>query len=240
MTPLLSLVTGTLNRPEGFKRLLHSVMSRTDVPFEFIVADATDKVPCYTNDVPEGVIVLPENPRLGHTKGYNRAFRQARGTYVLWLNDDAEVCEGYAKKAIDFMDQNPAIGLGALPYSENGGPFHVNSAWKCVYANFGIFKREFGERIGYFDEDIEMYGADNSFTLRVLLAGKGVSEVPGAHILHHSEDDQMRRDNQLARQRDNRVLTKKYMPLQHEWVRTFNRYRITSNLTPWSHGVQPR
>ncbi len=155
------------------------------------------------------------------------------------MNDDAEVCEGYAENAIRFMEKHPQIGLGALHYSENGGAFHTNSAWGTTYANFGIFPRCLGESVGFFDEDIEMYGADNSLAFRILLAGKGIADIPEAKVLHHSVEDKIREDNQLGRRKDNRVLSNKYMPLQHQWLATFRRYQIHSGQEPWSHGVEP-
>lgn len=232
----LSLVTGTLNRPDSFRRLLDSILRYTETEWEFIVSDAS-KEP-YSGDVPDNVFIHHEKPRLGHTKGYNAAFRSCTGDYVIWLNDDAEVCEGYDTTAIEFMDTHPRIGLGALHYSECGGPFHVNSAWGAIYANFGIFPRELGLKVGFYDEEIEMYGADNSFAFRVLLAGYGIADIPEARILHHSVKDALRQQNQVNRMRDNHLLTKKYIPLKHYWLPVYSKHRREMSI-PWSHGLQP-
>lgn len=234
----LSLVTGTVNRRNSFERLLDSVLRRTTVDYEFIVSDASDQP--FLDHVPAHVQIQYEFPRLGHVKGYNNAFRLCSGDYILWLNDDAEVCEGYDVAAIEFMEKHPRIGLGALHYSEpsNGLPFHVNEAWKTMYANFGIFPRTLGQRVEFFDEDLEMYGGDNSIAIKILLAGYGIADIPNAKIIHHAEDDQIRKDNQSTRYRDNRLLTKKYMPLMREWQATYQRLKCESS-TPWSHGVRP-
>lgn len=236
--PVLSLVTGTVNRPDSFKRLLTSVIERTTVDYEFIVSDASD-IP-YPDDTPANVQIFHENPRLGHSKGYNAAFRMCAGDYILWLNDDAEVCEGYDTEAISFMDKHPEIGLGALHYSEppSGLPFHVNSAWGTIYANFGIFPRTLGERVGFFDEELTMYGSDNSIAIRILLAGYGIADIPSARIIHHSVKDKLREENQLARMRDSRILTEKYMPSMRRWQATYKRYCRESS-APWSHGKRP-
>ncbi len=234
----LSLITGTRNRPEGIQRLIVSVVNHTTCSYEFLVGDVSD-TPTTFSYLPDHVRILEERPRLGHTKGYNKLFRMAQGEWILWLNDDAEVTEGYAEKAIWFMEHHPRIGLGALVYSENGGPFHVNAAWGAVYANFGIFKRELGEQVGYFDEDIEMYGADNSLAFRILLAGRGIASIQDAKVLHHSVDDEMRQDNQKGRMRDNRVLSAKYMPSRPQWLATYEKYRMPYDESAWAHGVQP-
>lgn len=233
---MLSLVTGTVNRPDSFRNLVRSIAEHTTVPWELVVSDASDEpVTCEL----ENVRILPERPRLGNVKGYNRAFRAALGEWVIYLNDDAEVMPGYDVAAIQFMEKQPKIGLGALHYSDRGGPYHVNSAWGCIYANFGILRRSLGDKVGWFDEDLTMYGNDNSLTLRVLLARYGVADIPNAKILHHSVQDKVRIENQKLRAQDSHRLSSKYMSDKHVWQYVFNQHRIDSGHEPWAHGVAP-
>ena len=42
-----------------------------------------------------------------------------------------------------------------------------------------------GNKIGWMDEIVKMYGNDNSIAFRTLLAGKGIVSIPGARIWHH-------------------------------------------------------
>lgn len=237
MKPLLSLVTGKVERDSSFARLVQSIAQHTTVDWELVIADASES-PFRSDWV--NVRVLHEKPRQGHCRGYNSAFREAQGEWLLFLNDDAEVCANYDTEAISFMQHHPRIGLGALHYSENGGPFHANSAWGCTYANFGIFRKSLGEQVGFFDEELTMYGGDNSLAIRILLAGKGIADIPKAHILHHSTEDPIRENNQQYRRKDNRVLSAKYMPSHSQWVSTFRKYEVFSSNPPWSHGVAPK
>lgn len=236
---ILSLVTGTRNRPESFRRMLNSIIEHTTVQWELVVADASDAP---ITDVPPNVVLIPERPPLGHVKGYNTAFRKARGEWCLWLNDDAEVCPGYDTEAIRFMEAWPNIGLGALHYSEpsNAIPFHVNSAFGCLYANFGIFQRSFGEFLGFFDEDLYMYGADNAFAIATLMHGRGIMDIPNARIIHHAVKDAIRQDNQQYKAKDNRVLTQKYMPHRAKWLATYRKHAGIPEPQAWAHGARPR
>lgn len=236
MTPKLSLVTGKVGRDESFARLVDSVIRHTVADWEMVVSDASE-VPYQTTD--SRIRVIHEKPRKGHTRGYNDAFRASRGEFVLWLNDDAEVCEGYDTAAIGFMEAYPQIGLGCLHYSEDGGPFHFNSAWSVPYANFGILRREVGNEIGWFDEDLTMYGADNSLALKILLSKRGVADIPAARVIHHSVKDQIRVENQQKRQADNQRLQDKYMPLRKVWQTNYLRYKVETGSTPWAHGRKP-
>src|SRR5262245_11470280 len=234
--PLLSLVTGTLNRQESFERLLDSICKHTSVSWELICSNASSTD--YTTALPDNITIITERPRLGCSKGYNAAFRLAKGPWVLWLNDDCEVVADYDVAAIEFMEEHPDIGLGALYYSEDGGPFHVNSAWKIPYANFGIFPQWVGTAVGWFDPDLWMYGCDNSFAFRVLAAGCGIAGITNAKIIHHSVKDETRRDNQHYRERDNIILQRKYLSRRREYWQIYLKHFV-HNDAAWDHGVQP-
>ncbi len=222
MTPLLSLVTGTMDRPESLKRLVKSIQTHTDVPWELIIADASEKPSL--DVMPLNIKVLLERPRKGFTKGYNHAFTHCQGKWVIWLNDDAEVLAGYDVKAIEFMEHHPKIGLGALQYADGDSSlFRVQTHWRMPYANFGIISKDFGDKVGWFDEDFVMYGSDNSLTFRVLMAGKGVSGISGEFIRHHKIQDAHREANQKTRIAEAKKLTDKYFRYHQGMMSNYQR-----------------
>ena len=220
---MLSLVTGTRNRKDSFLRLVRSIVDRTVVEWELIVADASDG-PIIIETLP-GITVLPERPRLGMSAGYNRAFREASGEWVIWLNDDCEVLSGYAERSIAYMQEHPEIGLGCIYYSDPTGGFRVNGCcYGMHYANFGIIRRELGNQIGWFDEDVcPMYGNDNSLAYRVLIAGYGVAPISGAHIHHHADEDLERAMNNMNRMIDAQRLKDKYGPYLDQMREVYDR-----------------
>jgi GT2 family glycosyltransferase len=237
LNPVLSLITGTRNRPMDFRRLVDSIERHTPMEWELVVSDASDspieQEPVATDSTWPRIRVIPERPPLGCTAGYNRAFRQARGEWVLWLNDDCEVMPGYAENAIRFMEANREVGLGALYYADagTGEGWHVNRcAFGMLYANFGVLKRELGNRIGWFDDDLKMYGNDNSLTYRVLLAGKGVAGIPEARIFHHSTRDRQRAVNNdyEFRHQQADLLKAKYGPHLAEMRAIYERTRLVT------------
>lgn len=236
MESVLSIVTGTRNRHEDLCRLVFSVVHNTAVPYELIIADASDGAlfdsrPMWFSD---SIIVVPERPRKGFSAGYNAAIGHASGEFIIWLNDDAEVLPGYDTAASAFMEANPQIGLGALYYQERGGVFHVNAYFgDMTYANFGIMRRDFFNEIGGFDEDLPMYGSDNAIAFKVLLAGKGIAGIPDARIIHHATDDVHRRENDDYGQRcrDAEILADKYGPHMEEMKATYARLGCEVNPT---------
>lgn len=226
--PLLSLITGTLNRKPSFDRLVTSIVERTKVSWELVVADASDEP--YPGNYPEQVIFIPERPRRGCVKGYNTAFARARGEWILWLNDDAEVMPGYDTAAISWMSSHPDAGLGCLYYAESCLPYRINFYHEMAYANFGIMKRSFAQSIGFMDEVVTMYGNDNSVAFRTLLAQKGIGSIPMSRIWHHVIMDQYKIDNQRNRRPDATALMNKYGPFLPEMKRVYEKYRYLVGL----------
>lgn len=233
----LSLVTGTRNRPFDFRRLVDSIERHTPMDWELIVSDASDSPieheTVATAETWPKIRVLPERPRLGCTVGYNRAFRETSGDWVIWLNDDCEVESGYATAAIRFMQDHSEIGLGALYYADRatGESYHVNHChWGMLYANFGVVSRELGNQVGWFDDELTMYGNDNSLTYRVLLVGKGIAGIPEARVLHHSTQDESRRENNHYdfRQQQADLLRAKYGPHLPAMRAVYERYRMVA------------
>lgn len=232
MNPVLSIVTGTRNRPDDLRRLIDSIEMHTPMSWELLVADASDvsieEQPIATEEAWKHIKVLPERPRLGYAQGYNRILKRAKGQWVMFTNDDAGFEYGYAEAAIRFMEANPQIGLGAIPYVEPTGRrflYEVNSYLGMIYANFGIIERAIGNKIGWFDEEFPMYGSDNTLAFRVLLSGRGIAEIPGARVFHYATDDSHRRENnnEAERLKDAENLINKYGPRLPEMREVYER-----------------
>lgn len=235
--PLLSLVTGTYNRPRSLQRLITSVRENSKVDWELLIADADGKA--FPWHMPSsGIWVIsdgaerpfePARP-MGHTASYNRLFSLCQSPWVIWLNDDAEVEPGYDTNAIHFMEVHRSIGLGCLYYRERRGDvftaYHINRYRDTLYANFGILARSWGDKLGWFDSDFPMYGADNSLAFRTLLAGKGIAGISNARVIHHSEQDEVRVENQPSRAIASRLFQTKYGPHMDQMQRTFRKLAL--------------
>lgn len=203
--------------------MLASIKDRTMVEWELIVADASTE-PIDQTGFPSNVRVIPERPRLGMSRGYNVAFRQALGKWVIWLNDDCEVQTDYDRNAIRYMESNISrIGLGALTYRDPHSDWHTSTCcYGLHYANFGILEKKLGDEIGWFDETLPMYGADNAIAYRVMMAGKGVAPIPDARIYHHAPQDSERLSNQNTREQDAYTLKSKYGSYLHHFIAVQN------------------
>jgi GT2 family glycosyltransferase len=192
--PVLSIVTGARNRPETLARLVRSVLEHTRHPFELLIGDASDGAPFASRD--ERVRVLPEPLRLGPARGYNELFRRARGAFVAYLNDDAEVLPGWSAAALDVFARHPEIDLACLPLIEPGDPQPFVLLYQQMpVAQMGVLRRDAGRALGWFDERFWFYGADTDLSLRALFAGRRLAPAYGRLLVHHKLEDAERRSN---------------------------------------------
>src|SRR5262245_2558653 len=245
--PVLSIVVATRDRPADMRRLLDSIEDTVKgIPYEVVISDASkepiEEQEVATKEMWSRIVYLPEYPPIGCTRAFNTAFRAAQGKYCLWLNDDCIVENNCVERAVRYMEENPEVGIGALPYAEpNVCSYHVNSYFGMLYANFGIIARTFGNKIGWMDEEFPMYGNDNSLTFRCLLAGKSIGIVNGARVTHFATFDRHRQENNKPDERraDGERLIRKYGPLVQQMQHAYDRRGIRgADQTPsWANDV---
>ena len=225
--PTLSIVTGVRNRVPQLQRLLDSIRRHTAVSYEVIIGDASDIPLIEQVQLSGNISILREDPPLGHGRGYNRCFRACVGEYTLWLNDDAEVLAGYDVAALNVMKKNPQFGLACLRYADDltRQGFHTNEMYDLPYANFGLLPTALGNQIGWFGDLLPFYGCDNVIAFEVLLAGFGITIIQHESVVHHSEMDAQRMENDRERERDGYTLKAKYGPRLAEMREVYERTR---------------
>jgi succinoglycan biosynthesis protein ExoM len=108
--PDISICIASYRRPEGLARLIES-LHRQKVPpelrFEILVVDNDP------DDEPEpipGVRVLHE-PRRNIAHARNRAVEEARGTWIAFIDDDEEACEGWLAAYWELAERREVDGL---------------------------------------------------------------------------------------------------------------------------------
>ncbi len=107
-----SVIILNWNGAEMLRTYLPSVVAHTTLPdVEIIVADngSTDNsLEVLRTEFPNvKTIVLDQN--YGFAEGYNRAIRQVESTYVVLLNSDVEVTEGWLEPMLAYMDANADV-----------------------------------------------------------------------------------------------------------------------------------
>ena len=108
MTPT-AVVILNYNGEDYLRRFLPSVLTHSGNA-EIIVADnqSNDRsVEVLTNEFPT-VRIIQLDKNHGYAGGYNHAIAKVSAEYIVLLNSDVEVTEGWLSPLVTFLDQNPA------------------------------------------------------------------------------------------------------------------------------------
>jgi GT2 family glycosyltransferase/glycosyltransferase involved in cell wall biosynthesis len=212
--PVVSIVIPVYNHFRHTLTCLRSLAANPGtVPFEAIVVDdgSADETPQRLADI-AGIRVHCNPANLGFIGACNAGAALARGEYLLFLNNDTAVTEGWLEALVDTFVQRADCGLAGakLVYpdgrlQEAGGiVFRDGSGWN--YGRFGdprdcahaylrevdycsgaaiLLRRGLFERLGGFDAHYApAYYEDTDLAFKVRAAGLKVYYQPAAAVVH--------------------------------------------------------
>jgi GT2 family glycosyltransferase/2-polyprenyl-3-methyl-5-hydroxy-6-metoxy-1,4-benzoquinol methylase len=196
--PGVSIVMLTWNQLEYTRQCVESVLRHTPQPVELIFVDngSTDGTREYLKTIPNARVVLNDD-NLGFAAGNNQGLTLATGDYVVLLNNDTVVTDGWLDRLIGPMLRDATIGFTGPRSNYVAGPQLVpnvpytsleeldsfaaeraaslaNGGWPTAFAvGFCLaIRRSVVERIGGLDP---RFGSgnfeDNDYCLRAVLAG---------------------------------------------------------------------
>lgn len=213
--PVVSIVIPVYNQFDFTYNCLRSIMKNSgdNVPYEVILADdcSTDltvRIEKIVRNI--HVVRPPKNCRF--LKNCNFAAKEARGTYILFLNNDTQVQENWLEPLVILLDKCPEVGMtGAkLVYpdgrlQEAGGILWKDgSAWNFGHGNNPalpeysyvkdtdyisgaaiMIRRDLWRKIGGFDERFTpAYCEDSDLAFEVRKAGYKVLLQPKSVVVH--------------------------------------------------------
>ena len=213
--PRVSIIIPAWNKFAYTYRCLMSILENTaGTPYEVILVDndSTDETKMISEKVRNITLVRNES-NLGFLRASNIGAGHARGEYLLFLNNDTEVKEGWLKAMVGLTDADQTIGAvgpklispdgllqeaGAIiwdegsvtRYGEGEDPDSPQFCYKrdvnyCSGACLLVRKRLFDD-LGGFDEVYSpAYYEDADMCLGVKRLGYRVVYQPEAKVLHH-------------------------------------------------------
>jgi GT2 family glycosyltransferase len=182
--------------------------------FEVIVVDdqSSDESAQHLAAI-DGLVHLRNEQNLGFVGSCNRGAEQARGRFIVMLNNDTQVLDGWLDALLETFHQHPDTGLAGarLIYpdgslQEPGGiVFRDGSGWNygkgdsperpdyqfcrqvdyCSGACIMLRAELFGELGGFDDRYAPAYYEDTDLAFRVRERGFEVRVQPAATIVHH-------------------------------------------------------
>jgi len=212
-TSLTSIIILTRNNLDYTKKCIESIKKYTPEPYELIVVDngSTDGTIEYLESLPD--VKLIKNPtNLGFAMGNSMGIKEARGEYILLLNNDTIVTEGWLTRLISAAESDPSIGLVGprsnyvagvqlvkdVPYRDDMEAMR-EFARKWSLENAGkyeetfrvigfcmLVKKDVIEKIGGFDPLYEMGNfEDDDFCIRAIRAGFKIKIAQDVFIHHY-------------------------------------------------------
>ena len=213
--PLVSIVIPVFNKLELTSACLDSVaLARVEVPFEVIVVDdcSSDETPDWLSAC-AGLVALRNEVNSGFIDSCNRGAAAARGEFLVFLNNDTTVADGWLDALIEPFHRDRNIGVvGArLVYpdgrlQEAGGiVFNDASGWnygreqaaelpqynfvsEADYVSGACLtvRRADFDHLGGFDTRFRpAYYEDTDLCFQIRALGKKVVVQPAATVVHH-------------------------------------------------------
>ena len=213
--PRVSIIIPTWNKVLFLYYCLKSILENSlGTAYEVVVVDngSTDETPELLKQT-QNITVVSLESNLGFVRGCNEGAKIAKGEYLLFLNNDTQVTEGWLKEMVDLADADKTIGAvggeliypngslqeagsmvwqdgSALGYGRGGDPdapqfTYLRDVDFCSGACLFV-RKELFLRLGGFNEVYSpAYYEDADLCMGVRSLGLRVVYHPGVKIIHH-------------------------------------------------------
>ncbi len=111
--PLVSIIIPVHNQwAHTYSCLLSILDNSRNIDFEIVIADdlSTDETVNIEKYV-KGIRVLRNDTNLGFLKNCNRAAKEARGKYILFLNNDTNVQRDWLRHLVETIERDETVGM---------------------------------------------------------------------------------------------------------------------------------
>jgi len=223
---LYSLIVSTKDRCEALKALFESVRKYTR-DFEFIVVD-DDSHDGTGKWISQHFIKNIYNPKsVPVSVAWNQGAELAKGEYLIFLNDDMLVTEGWADEMRKMYESKPLVGSLAFKVMDDQGqiqsrghsfagtqPYLPEENVEIVdYSDHPFVSRKVFDRVGGFDTYGHLYYEDAGFGLKLLSRGFFNYYNPKAVLIHQTiglrvgtaEDKKRRKYNEEVVQQESKA-----------------------------------
>jgi len=178
---MLSIIVVSYNTEDILKNALQRVYEQdTYEDFEVIVVDnasSDDSCEMVRREFPQ-VQLICHDSNDGFAAGNNIGIQYAKGDYILLLNSDAYVFDDTFKLTVDYMDNNPSVGImGAQLVCEDGSPQPSARDFPNPWQKFRVMTGLDARNPSY-ETFFDYYKADG----QVSPAARKVGWVPGTYF----------------------------------------------------------
>lgn len=205
--PLVSIIVLNFNGKKLLESFFESILGQKYKEIEIILVDngsKDDSLLFVKNNFPQ-VIIVANSTNHGFSEAGNQGAKKAKGKYLFFLNNDAQIEKNSLEKMVSFLEnKKDVILLGPFVYKKDGitlesaglyptflgifyNPF---SSKKKPFETFAItgaamlIKRAWFEKINGFDKDFFAYSEDIDLCIRTRILGGKIYVLPECKVLH--------------------------------------------------------
>lgn len=213
--PLISIIIVNWNGRKYLRDCLPTLMAQAYPHKEVIVVDngsSDDSVRFVKEKYAHKLKLIEGEKNLGFAEANNIGILQAKGKYVLVLNNDTEMDKNCLDELLKIVEADEKIGMCAPKILMQSDRKRIDSAGLLLYPDglsrgrgrleidcgqydeleevifpsgcCGLYRRRMLEEIGLFDKNFFMCVEDTDLGLRAKLAGWRCIYVPSAVIFH--------------------------------------------------------
>ena len=213
-SPEVSIVIPVYNQIHYTYLCLASILEHTkDVSYEIVIADdVSGDATEHLGEFAEGITICRNETNQGFLRNCNHAAKSARGRYIMFLNNDTQVTEGWLSSLVTLIQSDDSIGMvgsklvypdgrlqeaGGIIWSDGSGwnygrldnpdKAEYNYVKDVDYISGAaiLLSAELWNRIGGFDERFApAYCEDSDLAFEVRKAGYRVVYQPLSKVIH--------------------------------------------------------
>ena len=233
--PEISIILVLYNRAELTLQCLYSILQSNTSSYEVVIVDnaSTDETEQLLSRV-KSAHIIRNNENLHYVLACNQASNQARGQYLLLLNNDAQLEAHSLSSAVTTLKSSEDIGAvggkiilpdgslqeagsiiwrdaSCIGYGRGGSPLDPAFMFKrdvdYCSAVFLLTKRDLFLAGGGFDEAyVPAYYEETDYCARLWESGKRVVYDPDVSVTHHEFASSTSRDSAIALQDKHREI----------------------------------
>ena len=218
-----------------------------NINYEIIIADdaSNDDTKNILKKIPN-ITLFTNEKNLGFLRNCNKALKYVSGEYVVFLNNDVQVTDGWLEALLKTFTENDNVGaVGPLivypsgHLQEAGVSFSANGSSKMIGLNedpnqvrFNYTRRvdyvsgaclmlptKLLQEVGGFSEDfLPCYCEDSDLCLKIQSKGYYIYNNPAAKIIHHLSKTTASLNNKFKYQ----CITKNTVTLSNKWNSKIN------------------
>ena len=210
--PLVSVIVVNYNGRHLLGDCFRSLIQQTYGNYEIILVDngSKDDSTSFVKKHFPDIRILQLSSNIGFAGGTNAGIREARGEYLLTLNNDTCVFPEFIESFIQPMMRGSLVGMCASKmifpdkrinstgicisrsgaawnrgeFEQDRGQYNHEEEVFCPCAGAALYRRTMLDEIGLFDEDFFLFMEDVDLGFRGQLAGWKCIYVPEARVIH--------------------------------------------------------